>query len=405
MAAEGLWRMLHWGPMVAVVIIKWVSLATLYCASMLWPPANSLWGLVFTSVFSCFSSLTLYHFTSALSTGPGFLALGWAPASEAERQQLQFCGQCQGFKAPRSHHCRRCGRCVMKMDHHCPWINTCVGHKNHGHFIAFLASAVAGCSMATVSLGMSLYYGLNRTWYLYYGTGKEPQVVLTLWSLLGALFGLGLALGVVIAVGMLLVFQLKAIARNQTGIEDWIKEKADFRLRQTERKFTWPYDLGRWDNLKQVLSLSSCIPKGDGIDWVIVEDCDQYTLTREQLRQKQDKRERTREYQIVSSYSGYWFPLSQGCGVCCHPPCTDEPRIRLAPGHMVRVTRWKRYWLYGELDQATTGDSVQSRVRGWFPRQCAVEVVDPRLYEERVHKQASVKNGHTKKVEDKKKKQ
>ena len=91
---------------------------------------------------------------------------------------------------------------------------------------------------------------------------------------------------------------------------------------------------------------------------------------------------------------------------------------------MVRVTRWKRYWLYGELDQATTGDSVQvrserhlspeilntsyifqSRVRGWFPRQCAVEIVDPRLYEERVHKQASVKNGHTKKLEDKKKKQ
>ena len=125
--------------------------------------------------------------------------------------------------------------------------------------------------MATVSLSMSLYYGLNRTWYLYYGTGKEPQVVLTLWSLLGALFGLGLALGVVIAVGMLLVFQLKAIARNQTGIEDWIKEKADFRLRQTERKFTWPYDLGRWDNLNQVLSLSSCTPQGDGIDWVIVE--------------------------------------------------------------------------------------------------------------------------------------
>ena len=178
---------------------------------------------------------------------------------------------------------------MMKMDHHCPWINTCVGHKNHGqytvcdnnsrvvsihipgHFIAFLASAVAGCSMATVSLGLSLYYGLNRTWYLYYGTGREPQVVLTLWSLLGALFGLGLALGVVIAVGMLLVFQLKAVAKNQTGIEDWIKEKADFRLRQTERKFTWPYDLGRWANLKQVLSLTSCTPQGDGIDWVLVE--------------------------------------------------------------------------------------------------------------------------------------
>ena len=53
MAAEGLWRMLHWGPLVAVIIIKWVTLATLYCSSMLWPPAHSLWGLVFTSLFSC----------------------------------------------------------------------------------------------------------------------------------------------------------------------------------------------------------------------------------------------------------------------------------------------------------------------------------------------------------------
>ena len=29
-----------------------------------------------------------------------------------------------------------------------------------------------------------------------------------------------------------------------------------------------------------------------------LQGCDQYTLTREQLRQKQDKRERTREYQV-----------------------------------------------------------------------------------------------------------
>ena len=36
----------------------------------------------------------------------------------------------------------------------------------------------------------------------------QSQVILTLWSLLGSLFGLGLALGVVIAVGMLLVFQV-----------------------------------------------------------------------------------------------------------------------------------------------------------------------------------------------------
>ena len=44
-------------------------------------------------------------------------------------------------------------------------------------------------------------------------------------------------------------------------------------------------------------------------------------------------------------------------------------------GSRVRGTRWKRHWLYGELVQDGAG---QARVRGWFPRQCAVEVVDHR---------------------------
>ena len=152
---------------------------TLYCTSMLWPPSESVWGLVYTLIFSCksllssdlssdlcsaagFSSLTVYHFLSALSIGPGFLPPNWSPGDPAACSQLQFCSQCQSYKAPRSHHCRRCARCVMKMDHHCPWINTCVGHLNHGHFISFLASAVSGCGLATISLSFSLYYGLNR---------------------------------------------------------------------------------------------------------------------------------------------------------------------------------------------------------------------------------------------------
>ena len=44
-------------------------------------------------------------------------------------------------------------------------------------------------------------------------------------------------------------------------------------------------------------------------------------------------------------------------------------------GRSVRVTRWKKFWLYGELVQEAA-DTGAGRVRGWFPRQCAVEVVD-----------------------------
>ena len=142
-------------------------------------------------------------------------------------------------------------------------------------------------------------------------------------------------------------------------------------------------------------------------------------------------------------YSGSWFPLwGQGFRVACHPPCTDEPRIPLSKEDIVKVTRWKKYvnqwkynriahmyfkwlqvsnniysqfvscfirhWLYGDKvvqetsHQHKSGDTrsrhtavehcnnglktsscVGKRVRGWFPRQCAVEVIsNEHCYEE-----------------------
>lgn len=96
----------------------------------------------------------------------------------------------------------------MKMDHHCPWINNCVGWKNQCHFTSFLFYAVCGCAHASVVLACSLYHGIHRVWYQYYGTGLEPVVYLNVYSLVFCVFSLGLAVGVVIAVGMLLFFQV-----------------------------------------------------------------------------------------------------------------------------------------------------------------------------------------------------
>lgn len=38
----------------------------------------------------------------------------WRPPHLARR----FCKKCQAYKPPRTHHCRRCGRCILRMDHH-----------------------------------------------------------------------------------------------------------------------------------------------------------------------------------------------------------------------------------------------------------------------------------------------
>lgn len=94
------------------------------------------------------------------------------------------------------------------MDHHCPWINNCVGWGNHAHFTAFLFFAVLGCFHATIVLSCSLYRAFHRVWYLYYGTGQEPIVHLGLYGIIFCVFSLGLAAGVVLAVGMLFFVQV-----------------------------------------------------------------------------------------------------------------------------------------------------------------------------------------------------
>ena len=50
-----------------------------------------------------------------------------------------------------------------------------------------------------------------QVWYLYYGDGTEPIVVLSVYSLVFCVFSLGLSIGVVLAVGMLLYFQVRAV--------------------------------------------------------------------------------------------------------------------------------------------------------------------------------------------------
>lgn len=100
------------------------------------------------------------------------------------------------------------GRCVLKLDHHCPWINNCVGWGNQAHFTAFLTFTVLGCLHASIILGCTLYRVLYRTHYIYFERG--PIVYLSLYGIVLCVFSLGLAVGAVVAVGMLLYFQVGA---------------------------------------------------------------------------------------------------------------------------------------------------------------------------------------------------
>lgn len=97
------------------------------------------------------------------STSPGQCP---RPASPEERKRdvealasrgmlsgLSFCITCLGRRPLRSKHCHVCGKCVPRHDHHCPWIDNCVGLRNHRVFMVMLAAAEIG-----IPIYLSLVY-------------------------------------------------------------------------------------------------------------------------------------------------------------------------------------------------------------------------------------------------------
>ncbi|XP_055338081.1 palmitoyltransferase ZDHHC6-like [Paramacrobiotus metropolitanus] len=405
-------RMLYWGTLLAQFIITSVSLTFLYSNTYFFPVMGprgdiSLKGLLHLIVFCASSVLTQYNFLMAIFIGPGYVPERWQPEKEKHNALLQYCKVCLGFKAPRAHHCRTCGRCVLKMEHHCPWINNCVGHKNHAYFLRFLFFAVVGCAHAafvflliflrlfTISYSEMHFGGRARqsSNLLVHSYHKlmyfqPPPAFFNIWGLLWLVLMIGFAVGVTIAVGLLCIVQLKIIFRNETSIERWIITKANHYLREEAQGagkpvalFRNPYDLGWKENFRQVIGNGSRNPQGDGIWWAVHDSCDQFTLTSEQLRQKQFKRDASVVYEVRESYNGARFPLfSQGFGVCiAFPWALDEPRIAVQSGDRIRVTFGKNKWLYGELlgqiqaDRKLdpSGDSHKER-KGWFPRRVAV---------------------------------
>ncbi|KAM3180846.1 hypothetical protein ACTXT7_015511 [Hymenolepis weldensis] len=286
--------------------------------------------------------------------------LGWKPKDPKDQVYLQYCRVCGGYKAPRSHHCKTCGRCVLKMDHHCPWINTCVGYLNHSHFLNFVVSAPIGCLYCCTLCAYRIYYVITRSFALF-RFGYDHKLLFSFYELIILVIGLGLAFGVVLAVGGLGYCQIRGILRNKTAIEDWIMTKVSKTIiafnyaisaaqdrrdnDPTLKPMVYPYDLGWKNNLQQI----------------------------EQLQQKSLKSKTAVLFRIRRPYSGSILPVTFGCRTFCCPPCSGESRIAVAIGDMVSVTRAHKRWYYGQILSPLQSDDVNPPkvpVKGWFPRAC-----------------------------------
>ncbi|XP_062398315.1 palmitoyltransferase ZDHHC12-A-like [Sardina pilchardus] len=111
-----------------------------------------------------FASLVLIsvmlYFTVSLMD-PGFVLSDVEISSTNEELEemmpqtarLRRCGYCLLLQPMRAKHCKACNKCVRRFDHHCPWIENCVGERNHRWFLLYLGVQL-----------LVLLWGLQTAW-------------------------------------------------------------------------------------------------------------------------------------------------------------------------------------------------------------------------------------------------
>ncbi|KAI8086229.1 palmitoyltransferase PFA4 [Halteromyces radiatus] len=241
--------------------------------------------------FNLFVLMIFYNYYLAVTTDPGRVPPHWEPPSfilninkeHNKSNQLnppRFCKSCQIYKPPRTHHCRYCRRCVLKMDHHCPWIFNCVGVFNYPHFLRFVFYVDIACTYVIVLLIWRTRCIMDAIRHFRFDA--EPTTTEVIFLVLNFV----LASVVLFCVGILSGYHLYCVIRNQSTIEAWERSKVETLIRRGKiPPFEYPFSLGGYRNICAVLGNnpllwlwpSRQVATGDGISFPLASHIDPRT--------------------------------------------------------------------------------------------------------------------------------
>jgi len=160
-----------------------------------------------------------------------------------------FCKKCDIPRPERAHHCVICGVCVLRMDHHCPWINNCVGFKNHKYFLLLGTYACLASYVALITAIPDLFNCGGLLIQLVNDSGSLEDAQLEIADVMAFLIFGFLALFIAVLLTPMLMAHIPLAALNLTSIEDNYKNMPN------------PFDQGTaMGNLAQVMGAF-------GLDW------------------------------------------------------------------------------------------------------------------------------------------
>ncbi|XP_072966763.1 probable protein S-acyltransferase 15 [Typha angustifolia] len=231
-------------PVLAVILMMgFVYYATVFVVLGDWLGLESSPGLVNAVIFSWFAFMCFVSFFVAAFTDPGGIPSSFAPEMEDPQREhgvnSRYCGKCRLYKPPRSHHCRVCKRCVLKMDHHCVWISNCVGYGNYKPFIIFVFHAAIASIYSMVIFTCDIFQKDHHF------DGMSPKLFYISFGSIVVFLSLTL--------GSLLCWHLYLLAHNLTTIEYREAVRAMWLAKKTGQNYRHPFDLGVYNNLALIL--------------------------------------------------------------------------------------------------------------------------------------------------------
>lgn len=235
-----------------------------------WEGESENTAIVRTTLFNAAWLLAMWSYLRVSFSDPGFVGIEWSRMRVSTKDSHPVyhhynwnpgchstCRHCSFKRPERTHHCRVCGQCVLRMDHHCPWVGNCVGFKNHKYFILMLGYTALACFIFAIS-GWPM---LRTLFFSSSGAHTVGEITFSGYSLLGIAIVIAAAFGV--SVSAMFIAHIFMMLINRTSIE----------VSYAGRN---PYSLGLCHNAQQLLGavglewflpISSLEPQTDGFSF------------------------------------------------------------------------------------------------------------------------------------------